>query len=78
MKGGNLAVLYTKETRGYARHVRYLRDVRDSLVSLFSFLSRMSHVTRVCATSGECKGCSAFVHVKRVILDGSLHYPLPV
>jgi hypothetical protein len=28
MKDGNLAILYTKETREYARHVRYWRDVR--------------------------------------------------
>jgi hypothetical protein len=69
MKDGTPTVLYTKETRGYARHVRYWRDVRGSQVSLFSCLSRMHHVTRVCATSGECQDQPVFVHVKRVTLQ---------
>jgi hypothetical protein len=68
MKDGTLPILYTKETREYARHVRYWRDVRGSQVSLFSCLSRMHHVTRVCATSGECQDQPVFVHVKRVTL----------
>jgi hypothetical protein len=68
MKDGTLTILYTKETREYARHVRYWRDVRGSQVSLFSCLSRMHHVTRVCATSGECQDQPVFVHVKRVTL----------
>ena len=53
----------------YARHVRHQRDVRDSLVSRFSSLSRMYNVARVCATSGECQGSTAFAHVKRVTLQ---------
>jgi hypothetical protein len=69
MKDGTPTILYTKETRVYARHVRYQRDVRDSRVSRFSCLSRMKHVIRVCATSGECQGSTAFVHVKRVTLQ---------
>jgi hypothetical protein len=62
-------VLYTKETREYARHVRYWRDVRGSQVSLFSCLSRIHHVTRVCATSGGRQGQAPFAHVKRVTLQ---------
>jgi hypothetical protein len=68
MKDGTPTILYTKETREYARHVRYWRDVRGSQVSLFSCLSRMHHVTRVCATSGERQDQPVFVHVKRVTL----------
>jgi hypothetical protein len=69
MKDGTPTILYTKETREYARHVRYWRDVRDSRVSLFSCLSRINHVTRVCATSGERQGQRPFAHVKRVTLQ---------
>jgi hypothetical protein len=68
MKDGTLTILYTKETREYARHVRYWRDVRGSQVSLFSCLSHMHHVTRVCAMSGECQDQPVFMHVKRVTL----------
>ena len=69
MKDGNLTVLYTKETREYARHVRYWRDVRGSQVSLFSCLSRINHVTRIYATSRERQGQRPFAHVKRVTLQ---------
>jgi hypothetical protein len=65
MKDGNLTILYTKETREYARHVRYWRDVRGSQVSLLSCLSRMKHVTGVCATSGERQGQRPFAHVNK-------------
>jgi hypothetical protein len=41
MKDGTPTILYTKETRVYARHVRYQRDVRGSQASLFSCLSRI-------------------------------------
>jgi hypothetical protein len=74
MKDGTPTILYTKETREYARHVRYWRDVRGSQVSLFSCLSRMHHVTRVCATSGECQDQPVFVHVKRVTLQVITQY----
>jgi hypothetical protein len=76
MKDGTPTILYTKETREYARHVRYWRDVRGSQVSLFSCLSRMYHVTRVCATSGECQGQPVFVHVKRVTLRVITQYDI--
>jgi hypothetical protein len=66
MKDGTPTILYTKETREYARHVRYWRDLRGSQVSLFSCLSRINHVTRVCAMSGERQGQRPFAHVKRV------------
>ena len=69
MKDGTPTVLYTKETRVYARHVRYQRDVRDSRVSRFSCLSRMNHVTRVCATSGEVSSLLSCAHAKRVHLE---------
>ena len=69
MKDGTPTILYTKETREYARHVRYWRDVRDSRVSLFSCLSRINYVTRICATSGERQGQRPFAHVKRVTLQ---------
>ena len=73
MKDGTPTILYTKETRVYARHVRYQRDVRDSRVSRFSCLSRMNHVTRVCATSGERQGQRPFAHVMRVVLQAITH-----
>ena len=69
MKDGNPTILYTKETREYARHVRYWRDVRGSQVSLFSRWSRINHVTRVCATSGERQDPWSFAHVKPVTLQ---------
>ena len=64
MKDGTPTILYTKETREYARHVRYWRDVRGSQVSLFSLWSRINHVIRVCATSGERQDPWSFAHVK--------------
>jgi hypothetical protein len=70
MKNGTPTILYTKETREYARHVRYWRDVRGSQVSLFSCLSRMHHVTRVCATSGECQDQPIFVKGKCTVDNG--------
>ena len=66
---GNSTVLYTKETREYARHVRCYRDARGSQVSHSSLRSRINHVTRVCATSGERQDQWSFAHVKPVTLQ---------